>query len=178
MRKSLTLVLVAGLVALFGGLGTSNAQVDAYQLEPGDRVKITVFGEADLSGEFELDSSGVLSYPLIGAVEADGLTARGLEERLDQRLRGDYLIDPRISVEVLSYQPFYILGEVNNPGSFPYRAGLTVINAVAMAGGYTARADEGDIVITRGGENGREIEASGETMILPGDVVRVEERFF
>ncbi len=148
-----------------------------YTLSGNDRLKVTVFGEDDLSGEFDLDGGGVLSMPLIGSVEAAGLTARGLETRIADRLRGDYLINPQVSVEVLNYKPFYIYGEVNGPGSYPYRAGLTVINAVALAGGFTFRADEDDIEVTRG-ENGAPIKTTPGAVVQPGDVIRVKERFF
>lgn len=155
---------------------SASAQTD-YTLSGNDRLKVTVFGEDDLSGEFDLDGAGVLSFPLIGAVEASGLTARGLEQRIADRLRGDYLINPQVSVEVLNYRPFYIYGEVNSPGSYPYRAGLTVINAVALASGFTFRADEDDIEITRG-ENGTPAKVNPGTVVQPGDVIRVKERFF
>lgn len=155
----------------------SAAAQDDYRVAAGDRVKITVFGEEDLSGEFELDGGGVLSFPLIGAVNANGLSPRELETALVQRLRPDYLVNPRITVEVLNYRDFFIIGEVNAPGPYPYRAGLSVLNAVALAGGFTFRANERNIEIMRG-ESTSPIDVSTSTMVQPGDTIRVKERFF
>lgn len=182
LREGWARIAAAGLLALalafVAMLSSDAAQAQGeYTLSGNDRLKVTVFGEDDLSGEFELDGAGVLSFPLIGAVEAAGLSARGLETRIADRLRGDYLINPQVSVEVLNYRPFYIYGEVNSPGSYPYRAGLTVINAVALAGGFTFRADEDDIEVTRG-ENGTPKETTQGAVVQPGDVIRVKERFF
>jgi polysaccharide export outer membrane protein len=87
-------------------------------------------------------------------------------------------VEPQVSIEVLNYRPFYIIGEVNNPGSFAYVSGMTVINAVALAGGYTYRADQDDIIISRGGSTGPKIQAMPDTEVLPGDIVEVTERFF
>lgn len=154
------------------------AQDEDYRLASGDRVRVNVFGEPELTGEYELDGGGVFSMPLIGTVPADALTVRELEARIDGMLRGDYLVNPQISVEVLNYRPFYILGEVNEPGSYAYRAGMTVINAVALAGGYTFRADQDDIEIRRGGDTQQTLEAREQTKVLPGDIVEVKERFF
>lgn len=150
-----------------------------YRLGAGDKVRVTVFDEPDLSGEFELDGGGVLSVPLIGAVRADGLSPRALEQSLEATFSDGWLVRPRVSVEVLSYRPFYIMGEVNQPGSYPYRAGLTVLNAAALAGGFTYRADEDDIEISRGDEGARaRLEAGVDTFVQPGDVIRIEERLF
>ena len=142
-------------------------------------MRITIFDEPDLSGEFELDGGGVFSLPLLGPVTAADLSPRDLEQRLEAMLGDGWLIRPRAAVEVLSYRPFYIMGEVNQPGSYPYRAGLTVLNAAALAGGFTYRADEDDIDISRGEEGARgEFEASVGTLVEPGDVIRIRERLF
>lgn len=169
-------VIALALLILMGG-HAAFAQ-SGPTLDAGDRVKVTVFGEDDLSGEFELDGSGSLIFPLIGVVPAQGLTARALEAELDRRLRGDYLVDPSISVDVLTVRPFFVLGEVNSPGSYQFRPGLTVLNAVAIAGGFTFRANERSIELRRGGEAGQVMDATGETRIEPGDVIRIRERFF
>jgi len=150
-----------------------------YQLATGDRVRVTVYGHEDLSGEFEIDPTGLIALPLIQEVEAQGLTARELEVAVTDALQPDFLKNPRVSVEILSYRPIYILGEVNQPGSYPYVNGMTVINAVAVAGGFTYRARKGRIRIDRtvDGES-VEIEAEAGTQVLPGDVINVPERFF
>jgi protein involved in polysaccharide export with SLBB domain len=153
--------------------------VAGYRLGPGDRVRLIVFRHQDLSGQFEIDGEGFLAMPLVGEVRSAGLTARELENSIEDQLKnGGYLINPQVSVEVLNYRPFYIIGEVNNPGSYQYVNGMTVSNAVALAGGFTYRADQGDITITRGGSNGRHVEARSSTEVLPGDIIEVAERFF
>lgn len=149
---------------------------DGYVLDAGDRVRVTVFGEADLSGEFQIDGQGTFSMSLIGTVTAGGKTPRGLEQHIATLYRDGYLVNPQIGVEVLNFRPFAILGEVRNPGSFPYREGLTVLSAIALAGGFTFRADEDDIRITR--EGVAELQASPQTLVQPGDSIYVTERFF
>ncbi len=152
---------------------------DGYVLGPGDRVRITVFGEADLSGEFQIDGQGTFPMALVGTVSAAGMNPRALEQHLVTLYRDGYLVNPQVGVEVLNFRPFFILGEVRQPGSFPFREGLTVLNAVALAGGFTYRADEDDIEITRGGDTTRPPdEATLETLVQPGDLIRVTERLF
>ena len=152
---------------------------DSHQLGAGDKLKITIFDEPDLSGEFELDGAGGVALPLIGQMQALDLSPRELEKRIEAKLLDGYLLRPRVSIEVLSYRPFYIMGEVNQPGSYPYRAGLNVLNAAALAGGFTYRADEGDIEISReAAAGGGRFEAAPQTEIMPGDVIRVKERLF
>lgn len=157
--------------------GVSSAQTTGYQLGAGDRVRVVVFGEEELSGEFELDGEGDFSMPLVGTIKANSATSRQLENQIAVLLRDGFLKNPRVSVEVLNYRPFYIMGEVNQPGSYPYRAGITILNAAAIAGGFTFRADEKDIVVSRGGK-GEAIKMPADTIVQPGDVIRVKESFF
>ncbi len=167
------------IVLILPGVGPAQAAEVAYRLGAGDRVKVTVFGQEDLSGEFELDGAGRLSLPLIQRVQAAGLTLNELEDAITDKLKPDFLKNPRVSVEVLNYRPFYILGEVKSPGGYPYVNGMTVINAVALAGGYTYRARENKVTIVRAGNNERKtIPADHDTLVLPGDVIEVPERFF
>jgi polysaccharide biosynthesis/export protein VpsN len=162
----------AGELAVGGG-------VEGYTLGPGDQFRLTVFRHEDLSGEFELDGEGYFAMPLVGEILAGGMTSRALETEIESRLGdGGYLVEPQVSIEVLNYRPFYIIGEVNNPGSYQYVNGMNVVNAVALAGGFTYRADQDDILITRGGSNGEEMDAQLTTGVLPGDIVEVTERFF
>lgn len=149
-----------------------------YILGAGDRLKIKVFGEEDLSGEFTVDGSGRISFPLIGEVRARGLNLRELEERLGEKLKDGYLVSPSISLEVLNYRPFYILGEVRKPGKYEYVNGINLYNAVAMAGGYTYRAKQGKAKITRANTDEVIEDADHGTIILPGDVIYIDERFF
>jgi polysaccharide export outer membrane protein len=149
------------------------------QLAPGDKVRMTVFGEEDMSGEFEIDSTGSLAVPLVGEVQARGLTARELEKRVAAKLNEGYLVNARVNIEVLNFRPFFILGEVQKPGSYPWANDMTVINAVALGGGYTPRAKVGNVTLRRANDPDRnEVTVSEETKIFPGDVIRVEERFF
>ena len=150
-----------------------------YKLGSGDKLKITVYEEPDLSGEFEIDGSGVLAMPLVGNINAGGKDIRTLEKKLLEKLSNGYLVNPRISIEIMNFRPFFILGEVNEPGSYPYVSGLTVVNAVALAGGYTHRARTGRVTIIRGkGKNKEEFEAEEDSSVMPGDSIRVSERFF
>jgi polysaccharide export outer membrane protein len=150
-----------------------------YILGAGDKLRVTIFGEEDLTGQFEIDPSGQLSMSLIGAVKAQGLNTRELEELISNKYANGYLINPRVSIEVLNFRPFFILGEVNKPGSYPYVNGLTVLNAVALAGGYTHRAKTDKVMVKRGKDNkGKEFEISEGDIVHPGDIIRVRERFF
>lgn len=159
--------------------GAPLEDISSYRMGPGDALRVTVFRHEDLSGEFAMDGEGYFSMPLVGEILGGGRTARQLENEIEIALKsGGYLVDPQVSIEVLNYRPFYIIGEVRNPGSFEYVNGMTVINAVALAGGFTYRADQDDIIISRGGSNGPKVEAMLDTEVLPGDIVEVTERFF
>jgi protein involved in polysaccharide export with SLBB domain len=153
--------------------------VDAYRLGAGDRLRLTVFRHEDLSGEFEIDGEGALTMPLLGPVAALNLTPREVERRIEEELTSQgYLVDPQVSIEVLNYRPFYVLGEVRNPGSYPYVDGMSVNTAVMLAGGFSHRAAESDITLIRGGVNSRTITAGLDTGILPGDIIEVPEQPF
>jgi polysaccharide biosynthesis/export protein VpsN len=153
--------------------------VDAYKLGSGDKIRVTVYGENDLSSDVEVDGSGSVSLPLIGEVRAAGLTLREFEDTVENTLKDGYLVDPRVSVEVLNYRPFYIMGEVNSPGKYNYVNGITVLNAVIMAGGYTYRARTGVAEILRVGESEPfRTETPDKTLIMPGDVIKILERYF
>lgn len=149
-----------------------------YRLGAEDKVKVNVYGEADLSGEFVVDSSGVLSAPFIGQIPAKGLTVREFEAAYAKKLRdAEILKDPKVSAEVTSFRPIYVLGEVKKPGQYAYVSGMTVQKAVALAEGYTYRASEGSVEVTRGGKKFR-MDVTPQTKVLPGDEIRIPERFF
>ncbi len=150
-----------------------------YTLGAGDRVAVTVFRHADLSGEFDVDGAGRITLPLIGQVYVLGYTARQVEAAIAGALQPDYLKNPNVSVQVLTYRPFYIIGEVKEPGSYPYVAGMTVVQAVALAGGYTYRAKENEVLIQRATDPRREKRTASQTdPVRPGDIIEVPERFF
>lgn len=151
-----------------------------YMLASGDVIRINVFGEKDLSfEEIRLTDAGTFSYPFIGEVRAKGKTAAELEKSLTERLKGDYLVDPRVTVSVLKYRDFYISGEVKLPGGYPFQPGLTLRRAVALAGGLTERASEGRITVIRDQDAKRNPEhATLETLVMPGDTITIGQGFF
>lgn len=180
----------AGLAAVLAALGACAgmdappeppefAQAVEYRLGPGDALRLIVFGEEQLSGEFRVDNGGSVALPLIGEVPARGRTPRELEQEIAQRLGQGYVRDARVSVEVLNFRPFYIYGEVNRPGQYPYAPAMTAEAAVAVAGGYTYRANQNYILITRGRDpQKRQWRAPVSAPVFPDDVVRVPERYF
>lgn len=177
--------LICGLTAMFVCIAASTGSVaqnsanSEYRLGSGDEVRVTVFGQNDLSGEFTVDGTGNVSLPLVGNVAAGGKTLREFERNIIRALKPDYLKNPRVSAEVLNYRPFYIIGEVKKPGSYPYVSGMSVVNAVALAGGYTYRARENRLLIIRATDKERAKQpANHDTAVLPGDVIEVPERFF
>ena len=175
---SLCRFVLMGAIFLAASISAEQSD-DAYHLSIGDKIRVTVYGHEDLSGEFEVDAAGNISLPLTGDIEAVGNTANSLETGIVDALRPDYLKNPRVSVELLDYRPFYIHGEVKSPGSYPYTSGTTVIRAVAVAGGFTYRARKNRIRILRGNADGQvELEATDATPIQPGDIIEVPERFF
>ena len=160
-------------------LSSAGANPEQYRLGAGDQVRVTVFGQPDLSGDFTVDGTGMVALPLIGNIKGGGLTLREFEKVIVKALKPDYLKNPQVSAEVLNYRPFYIIGEVKRPGSYPYVNGMTVVNAVALAGGYTYRARENHILITHANDPKRkQVVANHDTVVLPGDVIEVPERFF
>ncbi len=156
------------------------AMLDAeYRLGAGDRLRITVFGHEDLSGEFTIDGSGNIALPLLGQFPAARQTVTELQSGLREALDKDYLVDPRVSVEVTNYRPFFILGEVNSAGSYPFIAGITILEAVAIGGGYTRRARTSSATVTRMTPEGRvEIRMPPEAPVFPGDTIYIERRLF
>ena len=150
-----------------------------YSLATGDRLRVSVFGHPDVSGEFEIDADGTITFPLLGPVDAAGKSVEQLKTHLAQQLDASYLVDPRVTVEVLNYRPFYILGEVGSPGGYPYQPGMTVQQAVALAGGFTRRAVTSEVTITRETDDGSvKLGAGQDARVLPGDTIRVDRRFF
>ena len=155
------------------------AATTAPKLQPGEKIKITVFGEDRLSGEYEIDPAGYVSLPLAGTMMAAGLSKPELERVLAAKFRGEYLRDPKVTVDVSAFRPFYILGEVQKPGEYAFKSGLNIMSGIALAGGSTYRASRSSVMIQHVGENGfREYPLSSTIPLLPGDLVRVPERYF
>jgi polysaccharide export outer membrane protein len=152
---------------------------DQYTLGAGDMIEITVFGQEDLTVETRLSNTGTISYPFMGDIELVGLTLNQVEQLIDDGLRGDYLVNPSVSVSVIEYRPFFIDGEVNKPGGYPYQPGLTINKAAALAGGFTERAAKDKVTIVRliAGQE-QTFQAGDKDMIFPGDIVTIQQRFF
>ena len=153
------------------------ALTESYRLDSGDQLRITVFGQTDLTNTYLVDQSGYISFPLIAKVGARGRTTGELTADIAARLRNGYLRDPDVSVEVAQYRPFFIMGEVNSAGQYSYVAGMTAQTAVAIAGGFTARAQQQVVVVTRT-INGKVITGKVPVTapIRPGDTLHIRER--
>ena len=150
-----------------------------YHLGTGDKVRVLVYGEDDLSGEFQVDENGNISVPMIGETHASGLTGSALEQAIQTKFADGYLNDPRVSVQVTQYRPFYIIGQVNKPGEYSYVNAMAAPNAIALAGGYSDHADDSELYIRRYGETAEhEYPADATTRIFPGDVIRVTKSNF
>jgi polysaccharide biosynthesis/export protein len=150
-----------------------------YTLDSGDRLRVVVFGQDGLSNSYLVDASGHIAMPLIGSVSARGLTTDELSSRISGRLRQGFVREPHVAVEVEAYRPFFILGEVTQPGQYPYVADMTVETAVAIAGGFSPRAYRQTVVVTRT-VNGRPVRTTVPTTyaLRPGDTINVQERWF
>lgn len=183
-RQTIIVLFCAMLAACAGNLpppGTSAYLPVEYRMASGDRLKITVFGEEALSKEYVVSSAGDLSFPLLGDVAVEGKTVKELQDILVAKLSDGFMNDPRVNTEVMNYRPFYILGEVTRAGEYPFSNGITAQQAVALAGGYTYRADQRKIFIRRAGRNNEEsyeLASDRQVYIAPGDTVRVGERYF
>ncbi|MDA1309144.1 MAG: polysaccharide export protein [Proteobacteria bacterium] len=156
-----------------------NADLSSYEFAPGDQIRITTLEHTDLSMETAVADDGTIEMPLIGAIKVTGLTVSRLRDVVTLALDRDYIVSPKVNVEILKYRPFYILGEVKSPGSFEYQAGMDVRKAVALAGGFTRRASQDSIEITRpvlGAK--RSFPGHKDTRVLPGDVIEIERRWF
>ncbi len=150
-----------------------------YVLGPTDRVRVKVYGEPDVAGEYEVDAGGYVSILLAGRIKAAGLTTRQLERSITAALSKGIVRDPRVNVEIALYRPFYILGEVKKSGEYPYRVGMTVLDAIASAGGFTYRANENKVYLRRSGSTVEEIyPLDAPVLVFPGDNIRIPERYF
>ena len=171
------LLFLAGLL-LFSG--PARAQLSDYLLGPGDKLSLKVFGHADLSGQITVGSDGTIAVPLVGQVKATSFTVPELKERIVTRLNRDFVVDPKVSIEVLNYRPFFILGEVNKAGKYDYIVGITVRKAIAIAEGYTRRAKHDPVLLIREDREGTPVryKADVNTPVHPGDTIEVVRRLF
>jgi polysaccharide export outer membrane protein len=170
-----------GVLDPYGSKGKPAAYefASGYRVGAGDRLTIRVAGEADLTADYLVDGAGSISMPYVQTVPVAGLTTPAIEKLITSRLRSGYLRDPQVSVQVTTTRPFYILGEVNTAGSFSYQPGMTVQNAIAIAGGYSSRADQRKVMITRKSSEGTATyKVPVTTQVYPGDIIYVRERWF
>ena len=175
LPMSKTILLLVAL--LFGPFVDAVETLSDYKLGAGDQIRITVYDEPDLSIEVRLSDAGTISYPFLGEIRVAGRTVGELEQRLRDGLKGDYLVEPDISVSILEYRQFYIHGEVESPGGFAYVPGITLRKAIAVAGGFTERASRRKInVIREPNSNPRVISLDEE--VRPGDIITIEQSFF
>ncbi|MEM9279124.1 MAG: polysaccharide biosynthesis/export family protein [Pseudomonadota bacterium] len=177
----LFLVLVLSACAAYKPLNPAFHKVlqEPYTLDAGDEIRVTVFSQEELTNTYMVDKAGYLAFPLVGSVAARGKTPKQLEDSIASGLRNGFLRDPDVSVEVSTYRPFFIMGEVGTAGQYTYVPGMTVQNAIAIAGGFSPRAEQIDVDITRN--------VNGDIMtgrvpisdpILPGDTIFLRERLF
>ena len=178
-----SLIVLLALMACGGPAGRlpalANEAQSTYLLGPGDSLRITVFGESDLSGTFKVADNGTLVMPLVGSVAAAGLSLPDFQKKLVQQLSAKAVKSPDVTLQIEEYRPFFILGEVKHPGSYPYVPDMTVLTAVAIAGGFTVRASEDEVSVTRK-KNGVAVESRGrrDSRVQPGDTIYVYERHF
>ncbi|MEZ5839899.1 MAG: polysaccharide biosynthesis/export family protein [Hyphomicrobiales bacterium] len=190
IARTAILRLALGLLSLgllLGGCATyqprntvfDESMTAPYRLDSGDKLRVTVFGQKELSNTFAVDSSGYIAMPLIGGVAARNLTTQELEAAIAGQLRTNYVRDPDVTVEVATYRPFFIMGEVKNAGQYPYVAGMTMQMAIAIAGGYSARANKREVLVTRM-FNGEVVHGTVPITfpLRPGDTLYIRERYF
>ena len=187
-RRSLLTALAAGSVAVaLSGCARYEPAPPAfhkslnaaYRLDSGDELRVTVFEQDDLTNTYNVDKAGYIAFPLVGSIAARGRTAKQVEASIAQKLAQGYIREPDVSAEVARYRPFFIMGEVGTAGQYTYTPGMTVQNAIAVAGGYSARAAQSTVDVTRH-INGKVITGRVPITdpILPGDTIHVRERLF
>lgn len=185
--KTMMLVLVTMLVAALSGCATyqpapkvfHEATIQPYRLDSGDRLRITVFEQQSLSNTYTVDQAGYIAFPLVGQVAARGATVSQLEGVIAQKLKQGYLRDPDVTIEIDRYRSIFVMGEVGQPGQYAYVPGMTVLNAIAVAGGFSTRANQRDVDVTRK-INGNILTGRVPITdpILAGDTIYVRERLF
>jgi len=167
MLRSLLVVICAGSTIAFA---------DDYSLSAGDEISITVFGEPDLTLSEKIDQNGLLNYPLLGALQASGMTANELENSITGKLKGKYLVDPDVRVSVAEYRQVYLNGEIGSPGGYSFKPGMTLDNVIALAGGYTETASKERVILTRVIDGvSKRYSMRPSDGVLPGDIITIEK---
>ncbi|WP_213981322.1 polysaccharide biosynthesis/export family protein [Sphingomonas sp. dw_22] len=179
LAAALALLSACSGQAPVAGAGSTPPSAAAFKLSPGDKLKVVTYGESSLTGDFEISPSGAISFPLIGEIQAAGLQPDDVSHAIEDKLKQGYLLEPKVSTQVLNFRPIYILGEVNKPGEYPYVQGLTIRGAVAKADGFTYRANQKKVFVKRSGEAGETVyPLTADFAVLPGDTIRFAERYF
>jgi polysaccharide export outer membrane protein len=169
----------AGALASYAGPGPMRGSGGPYMLGPGDKLHVKFYDDTNMTGDYEVNSGGFVSLPLVGQVKASGLTTRQLEAAIAARMKGKIANDPKINIEIATYAPFYIYGEVKKAGVYPYQPGLTIAGAIATAGGLTYRANESKIYVQHAGADVQQtVTLEIPVRVFPGDNIRVSERLF
>jgi protein involved in polysaccharide export with SLBB domain len=167
------------IMSLFTSVAFSSTQVNSYKLGAGDEIKIQVYDEPDLTVEMTINDNGKINFPLIALISVTGKTAHQVENIIHDGLQGDYLLNPSVQVDIVSYRPFYIHGEVKKPGAYPYKPGLNIDQAIALAGGLTERASVSKIFIKQSQSNNKKGSKVKLTYsVSPGDIITIEQSFF
>lgn len=165
------------LLAVSNPTFASSDYQQKHRFGPGDSIAVSVYGEPGLSFQVVIDKTGTFDFPFIGTIETVGKTTESLRRVIDNGLRGDYLVDPEVTVTIVRYRPYFINGEVRKPGSYPYTPGMSVIRAVVQAGGFTNRAAKDKIIIQR--EDSKEqYRVHSDAPVRPGDIVTIKESIF
>lgn len=174
-----------GIILLLGGCASGPRTTSIpdtnkdYTLGVGDVLHINVYGEEELTGDFKIEPNGMISFPLISDVPASGFTTKELESHIAQKLSPKYIVDPRVSIEVMNFRSVYVLGEVQQPGKYEYAPNMTILQAIATAGGYTYRANEDTAEVTRHVKGALStFIVNQDTMLKPGDTVVIKRRWF
>ncbi|EDY85640.1 periplasmic protein involved in polysaccharide export [gamma proteobacterium HTCC5015] len=178
---SVVLVLLTGLYCAqlaAEDQAVKQALRSGYQLAAGDLIRVHVFGEEELSTEVRLTDAGTFSYPFLGEVNAQGMTISRLQELLTAGLKGDFLVDPEVTVSIVEYRNFFVNGEVEQPGGYPFQPGLTIRKAIALAGGFTERASRKKVLVIHDSGPTDEVVSGLSETVLPGDIITVDDSFF
>jgi polysaccharide export outer membrane protein len=184
VTKLRIIAISASIFALTSACGATGARLPdmsmtapgGYALGPGDQLRITVFGLDAITNTYQIDDTGEVALPMLAPVKIAGMTIRAAEVAIADQIRAKQLVnDPKVSAQILAYRPFYIAGEVQKPGQYPYVPGMSLMTAVSIAGGYTFRANTKSATITRSSQKGN---AKADTPIYPGDMIVVRESWF
>lgn len=165
-------------IATFSAMSAAAVEQN-YRLAEGDRILIRVYGEDDMTVDTRLSDAGIISYPFLGDIQVRGVTVAELTQRIVRGLKGPYLVDPIVSIDIVEYRPFFLNGEVNKPGAIPYQPGMTLRKAIAIAGGFTERANRKNAeMISAAGDGQKVSSVSFDDLVHPGDIITVKQSFF